>query len=191
MMKKANDATRMRNTVTAGADRSRFVRPKPALQGGLRLMKLVLTWMIQFYRKWISPLKPPTCRFYPSCSQYALEAIETHGVGKGAWLSVKRICKCHPFHPGGIDPVPPRKGSRGWQAGRRRFGLRSESRAIPTWHRTESFGIIFINWKGMNVPVNGWVHGRSRRHREPGQVKAGAAEPWNMVREDSLSSGLP
>ena len=72
-------------------------------------MKLVLTLLIQFYRKWISPLKPPTCRFYPSCSQYALEAIETHGVAKGVWLSVKRICKCHPFHPGGVDHVPQRK----------------------------------------------------------------------------------
>ncbi|WP_435925092.1 membrane protein insertion efficiency factor YidD [Paenibacillus sp. DYY-L-2] len=64
---------------------------------------------IHFYRKVISPLKPPTCRFYPTCSAYALEAIEVHGPIKGAWLAAKRIAKCHPFHPGGIDPVPPKK----------------------------------------------------------------------------------
>ncbi|MDP5275714.1 membrane protein insertion efficiency factor YidD [Chengkuizengella axinellae] len=65
-------------------------------------------WMapIHFYRKFISPLKPPTCRFYPTCSQYALEAVEKHGVVKGTALSAKRISKCHPFHPGGIDHVP-------------------------------------------------------------------------------------
>jgi len=64
---------------------------------------------IRFYRKWISPLKPPSCRFYPTCSAYALEALETHGVAKGTYLAVKRICKCHPFHPGGYDPVPAAK----------------------------------------------------------------------------------
>ncbi len=61
---------------------------------------------IRFYRKFISPLKPPTCRFYPSCSMYALEAVEKHGALKGSWLAAKRIGKCHPFHPGGFDPVP-------------------------------------------------------------------------------------
>lgn len=63
---------------------------------------------IHFYRKVISPLKPPTCRFYPTCSAYALEAVEVHGPAKGSWLALKRIGKCHPFHPGGYDPVPPR-----------------------------------------------------------------------------------
>ncbi|QAY66268.1 membrane protein insertion efficiency factor YidD [Paenibacillus protaetiae] len=62
---------------------------------------------IHVYRKWISPLKPPTCRFYPTCSAYALEAIEKHGAAKGSWLAAKRIARCHPFHPGGYDPVPP------------------------------------------------------------------------------------
>jgi len=61
---------------------------------------------IHVYRKFISPLKPPTCRFLPTCSAYALEAIEVHGAAKGSYLAVKRICKCHPFHPGGFDPVP-------------------------------------------------------------------------------------
>lgn len=64
---------------------------------------------IHVYRKFISPLKPPTCRFYPTCSQYALEAIEIHGVVKGVGLAARRIAKCHPFHPGGFDPVPPVK----------------------------------------------------------------------------------
>ncbi|MCS7458551.1 membrane protein insertion efficiency factor YidD [Paenibacillus doosanensis] len=69
-------------------------------------MKRVLQGGVRFYRKFISPLKPPTCRFYPTCSQYALDALELHGPVKGSWLAVKRICKCHPFHPGGIDYVP-------------------------------------------------------------------------------------
>ncbi|WP_410768231.1 membrane protein insertion efficiency factor YidD [Fontibacillus sp. BL9] len=64
---------------------------------------------IHFYRKFISPLKPPTCRFYPTCSAYALEAIEVHGPIKGSLLAAKRIAKCHPFHPGGLDPVPPKR----------------------------------------------------------------------------------
>jgi putative membrane protein insertion efficiency factor len=68
---------------------------------------------IRFYRKFISPLKPPTCRFAPTCSAYALEAIEVHGPVKGSYLAVKRICKCHPFHPGGFDPVPPLRDKAG------------------------------------------------------------------------------
>ncbi|MDF2935908.1 MAG: hypothetical protein K0Q90_1281 [Paenibacillaceae bacterium] len=63
---------------------------------------------VKFYRKFLSPLKPPTCRFYPTCSEYALEAIEIHGAAKGTLLAAARICRCHPFHPGGIDRVPPK-----------------------------------------------------------------------------------
>jgi len=77
------------------------------------LIKRIIVLPIKFYRRWLSPLKPPACRFYPTCSQYALEAIETHGAARGLWLSVKRICKCHPFHPGGFDPVPPPRGRNG------------------------------------------------------------------------------
>ncbi|NEU27606.1 membrane protein insertion efficiency factor YidD [Paenibacillus polymyxa] len=62
---------------------------------------------IQFYRAYISPLKLATCRFYPTCSAYALEAVEVHGALRGSWLAAKRIAKCHPFHPGGVDLVPP------------------------------------------------------------------------------------
>lgn len=62
---------------------------------------------IHVYRRVLSPLKPPTCRFYPTCSAYALEAIEVHGPARGFWLALKRVSKCHPFHLGGIDLVPP------------------------------------------------------------------------------------
>lgn len=72
-------------------------------------MKKLFKAPIVAYQKWISPIKPPTCRFYPTCSHYALEAIEVHGAVKGLYLTVRRVCRCHPFHPGGIDPVPPAK----------------------------------------------------------------------------------
>lgn len=75
-------------------------------------MKKILLLIIQFYRKFISPMKPPTCRFYPTCSHYALEAVEIHGPAKGSWLASKRIMKCHPFHPGGFDPVPVKEEER-------------------------------------------------------------------------------
>jgi putative membrane protein insertion efficiency factor len=75
-------------------------------------VKRVLKVPIYIYRRFLSPLKPPTCRFYPTCSEYALQSLELHGALKGSYLTVKRICKCHPFHPGGLDPVPPNKKSR-------------------------------------------------------------------------------
>ncbi|MDH5543294.1 MAG: membrane protein insertion efficiency factor YidD [Nitrospinota bacterium] len=68
-------------------------------------MKRFLLFMIRGYQAAISPFLPPSCRFFPSCSQYSSDAIEKHGVFTGVWLSVKRISKCHPFHPGGFDPV--------------------------------------------------------------------------------------
>lgn len=69
-------------------------------------MSRLLILCIRFYQIFISPLKPPTCRFYPTCSAYAIEAIQKNGPVKGTWLAIKRIAKCHPFHPGGYDPVP-------------------------------------------------------------------------------------
>ena len=72
-------------------------------------MKTILKFIIKGYQKVISPLTPPSCRFYPTCSNYGLEAIETHGAMKGLWLAVRRISKCHPFHKGGFDPVPDKK----------------------------------------------------------------------------------
>ncbi len=69
-------------------------------------MKKFLIGVIKFYRKYISPLKPPTCRFTPTCSEYAMIAIDRYGVKKGGWLAVKRVLRCNPFFPGGNDPVP-------------------------------------------------------------------------------------
>ena len=69
-------------------------------------MKNLLIALIRFYRTFISPFKAPCCRFYPTCSEYALQAVQKYGALKGSWLAVKRICKCHPFHKGGYDPLP-------------------------------------------------------------------------------------
>lgn len=70
------------------------------------MLKKLFLLIITFYQKIISPLKPPSCRFYPTCSHYGAEAIQRFGAIKGGWLTVKRISRCHPFHPGGVDPVP-------------------------------------------------------------------------------------
>lgn len=72
-------------------------------------MKQFLLRAIRFYRKRISPLFPPMCRYEPTCSQYALEAIEIHGAGKGLLLAVGRLLRCNVLFPGGYDPVPPKK----------------------------------------------------------------------------------
>lgn len=69
-------------------------------------MKQVFLILIRFYQKWISRFLPSSCRFYPSCSEYTFQAIEKYGVLKGGWMGVRRIGRCHPFHPGGFDPVP-------------------------------------------------------------------------------------
>ncbi|MBN1797825.1 MAG: membrane protein insertion efficiency factor YidD [Spirochaetales bacterium] len=68
-------------------------------------MKYILIFIINIYQKMISPLFPPACRFFPTCSQYAKESLQKHGFFKGLYYSVKRLLKCHPFHPGGYDPV--------------------------------------------------------------------------------------
>jgi putative membrane protein insertion efficiency factor len=73
------------------------------------MFKKILISVIRFYQVAISPIKPPSCRFYPTCSHYGLEAVQRFGALKGGWLTLKRILKCHPFHPGGIDPVPDKK----------------------------------------------------------------------------------
>ncbi|WP_029502682.1 membrane protein insertion efficiency factor YidD [Lachnoclostridium phytofermentans] len=70
-------------------------------------MKRILIAIVKLYRKYISPMKRvPTCRFTPTCSEYAMEALQRYGAIKGSYLSVRRILKCHPFHKGGFDPVP-------------------------------------------------------------------------------------
>ena len=71
----------------------------------------VLLAAVRFYQRAISPALPPRCRFYPSCSAYAVEAIERHGAPRGSWLALRRLLKCAPWHPGGVDLVPePRAG---------------------------------------------------------------------------------
>ncbi len=72
-------------------------------------MKKLILAVIRFYRRHISPLFPPMCRYYPTCSCYAIEAIETHGAFKGSLMAVWRILRCNPFSLGGYDPVPPKK----------------------------------------------------------------------------------
>ncbi|MBQ1928770.1 MAG: membrane protein insertion efficiency factor YidD [Clostridia bacterium] len=71
-------------------------------------MKYVLIFFVTLYRKFISPLKTPCCRFTPTCSQYAIDALKTHGAIKGSFLAIKRILRCNPFCNGGYDPVPPK-----------------------------------------------------------------------------------
>lgn len=68
-------------------------------------MKRIFIWLILFYRNFISPLKPPSCRYIPTCSEYALIAVEKYGAIRGGWMAIKRIMRCHPFHKGGYDPV--------------------------------------------------------------------------------------
>ncbi len=68
-------------------------------------MKIIAIWLLRFYKYAISPLLPPACRFTPSCSEYAAEAMAKHGFLKGAWLGAKRLSRCHPFCEGGYDPV--------------------------------------------------------------------------------------
>jgi uncharacterized protein len=72
----------------------------------------VLMLIVSGYRRTVSPLLMPRCRFAPSCSEYALQALAVHGALRGGWLAVRRLVRCHPFHPGGYDPVPPRAAAR-------------------------------------------------------------------------------
>ncbi|HJV00671.1 membrane protein insertion efficiency factor YidD [Duganella sp. LX20W] len=71
-------------------------------------MSTLLRWLVRAYQLTISPMLGPRCRFYPSCSNYALEALQVHGAARGSLLTVKRLCRCHPWHAGGPDPVPPK-----------------------------------------------------------------------------------
>lgn len=78
--------------------------PRPTTLGARVLVVPIIA-----YRRWISPALPARCRFYPSCSAYALEALAVHGAWRGVRLTLWRLLRCHPFHPGGYDPVPPPK----------------------------------------------------------------------------------
>jgi uncharacterized protein len=73
-------------------------------------MKVLLILLIKGYRLFISPLFPPTCRFQPTCSMYAIQAVEKFGAFRGGYLAIRRILRCHPFHPGGYDPIPEKWG---------------------------------------------------------------------------------
>ncbi|MEE9097487.1 membrane protein insertion efficiency factor YidD [Pseudarthrobacter phenanthrenivorans] len=80
------------------------------------LPRNILILLLMAYRKVVSPLYGPVCRFFPSCSAYALEAVTVHGAVKGSWLAVRRLGHCHPWNPGGVDHVP--AGHREWPEGR-------------------------------------------------------------------------
>ncbi|MDX9873998.1 MAG: membrane protein insertion efficiency factor YidD [Spongiibacteraceae bacterium] len=71
------------------------------------MLSRALVLLIQGYRYLISPVLGPRCRFFPTCSQYAIEAVVQHGALQGSWLTLRRLLRCHPWHPGGVDPVPP------------------------------------------------------------------------------------
>lgn len=68
-------------------------------------MRALTIGVLRIYKRWISPLLPSACRFYPTCSEYMIQAIEKHGVALGVWMGMKRLARCHPFHAGGFDPV--------------------------------------------------------------------------------------
>ncbi len=76
-------------------------------------MRRLILSLLAFYRRFVSALFPASCRFHPSCSVYAAEALEKHGVARGLRLAVTRVARCHPFHPGGVDPVPARREGDG------------------------------------------------------------------------------
>jgi uncharacterized protein len=98
------------------------------------MLKRVFTAMIRFYQRFLSPLKPmPTCRFLPTCSSYALEAIQRRGVARGTLMALWRILRCNPFFPGGFDPVEPR--SRDWPpASSEEHGCASCAQPEPAGH---------------------------------------------------------
>jgi putative membrane protein insertion efficiency factor len=74
-------------------------------------MRDAVAFLIRIYQRFVSPLLGPRCRFHPSCSNYALQAVQRFGTLHGSWLTVKRLARCHPWHPGGYDPVPPAHGA--------------------------------------------------------------------------------
>jgi len=80
-------------------------------------MKWLLLLLLRFYKRWISPSLPPACRYEPTCSVYAMEAIERYGAIKGGWMGAKRLARCHPGYPGGYDPVPELPSPEGHEHG--------------------------------------------------------------------------
>jgi putative membrane protein insertion efficiency factor len=88
--------------------------PRPARRS--RPARLVIA-PIRAYQRYISPMRMPTCRYHPTCSAYAVEALELHGALRGSWLALRRLLRCHPWHAGGHDPVPPAVGRDGARSG--------------------------------------------------------------------------
>jgi putative membrane protein insertion efficiency factor len=115
-------------TDRSGADQSR------GTAGGMSPTARVLAALVAGYRRFVSPLLMERCRFYPSCSAYALEAIQVHGAGRGSWLAVRRLSRCHPFHPGGLDPVPPARGDGATQPQEAGAGRAANARARELTH---------------------------------------------------------
>ena len=93
-------------TVSLFSDLTRKVTMQNLYHRALQLMKYLFIFLVRFYQVVVSPLKPPTCRYTPTCSQYALEALKKYGAFKGSWLALKRIARCHPWGGCGYDPVP-------------------------------------------------------------------------------------
>ena len=82
-----------------------------------QVVVFVLVTLVRAYQLLVSPMLGPTCRFYPSCSAYAVEALRSHGPLRGSWLTIRRLGRCHPWNPGGVDLVPPREGRRSPETG--------------------------------------------------------------------------
>lgn len=102
-----------------------------------RLAVATLVGVLQFYRRVVSPLMGPHCRFAPSCSSYAVTALRRHGALRGSWLTLRRLARCHPFHPGGHDPVPPVRQ----HSVRALASPRREQSIQPSAVRTERTGV--------------------------------------------------
>ncbi|WP_076060030.1 membrane protein insertion efficiency factor YidD [Mycobacterium sp. IS-1264] len=91
---------------------NRAARARAVVGGSGRAAARLLIFLIQTYRHMVSPLRPPTCRFVPTCSQYAVDALTEYGLIRGSWLAAVRLAKCGPWHQGGWDPIPERRGCR-------------------------------------------------------------------------------
>ena len=103
---KAQDLTRRRGAAPSGV----LVVAVLACRGVVRLPSLLLLFLFRLWQLLVSPTYGDVCRFYPSCSAYGVEAVRTHGALRGGWLALRRIGRCHPWNPGGVDPVPPAGG---------------------------------------------------------------------------------
>lgn len=131
----------MRAAAAAGSSAAGAGRPVPAgrepllsvWRGGVRNpVTLILLSAIRVYQMTVSPMLGPVCRFYPSCSHYGFEALRVHGTIRGTWYTARRLVRCHPWNPGGIDPVPARTTGRRWRVARRGADPTSGTPTGPT-----------------------------------------------------------